>query len=157
MTRTFAVLVGLTLAAAARGQGTTPVVEGFDSVAGLSAAGWAFVNNTPSPNAAGQWRQGSSVTGLAGAAFAPQAGAAGSYVRSDYTATTDLNNPQTVSDWLILPARTMVNGGTLTFYTRANAGNLFPERLVVRMSTAGTGTNVGALPDDVGDFHPPPC
>ena len=148
-----AVAAGLFLSAPALGQGTTTVSEGFDDVSTLAAAGWSRVNRTPNPNPTGAWRQGSSLGGGT-EVFTPQAGAAGSYARSDYFATTNGvgGGAVTVSDWLILPTRTVSNGATLSFWTRTTAGGLFPERLVVRLSTAGASANVGAGPDDVGDF-----
>ncbi len=148
-----AIAAGLLLSAPTFGQGTAPVSEGFDDVSSLAAAGWSRVNRTPNPDPTGAWRQGSSL-GRGTEVFAPQAGAAGSYILSDYVATTNGvgGGAVTVSDWLLLPTRTVSNGATLSFWTRTSAGGLFPERLAVRLSTAGASANVGTGPDDVGDF-----
>src|SRR5690606_11400026 len=57
----------------------------------------------------------------------------------------------TISNWLISPAVTLRNGDTLTFWTRS-IGSAFPDRLEVRMSTAGTSIDVGDSATRVGDF-----
>jgi hypothetical protein len=49
------------------------------------------------------------------------------------------------------PVITMNNGDTVSFYTRA-PNNDFPDRLELRLSTNGASTDVGAGPNDVGDF-----
>jgi hypothetical protein len=61
----------------------------------------------------------------------------------------------------------LLQNGTLTFYTRTastalaamgmpsgvcGTGNVFPDRLQVRMSTNGASINVGTTAFDVGDF-----
>ena len=43
-------------------------------------------------------------------------------------------------------------GVTMTFWTRTTTANPFPDRLQVRMSTAGASQNVGTTATDVGDF-----
>ena len=40
----------------------------------------------------------------------------------------------------------------MTFWTRTTTANPFPDRLQVRMSTAGASSNVGTTATDVGDF-----
>ena len=155
-TRSLVVAVVGTLAvgSTARGQAFS---EGFDSVATLMApgSGWVFINNTPNPNPNGAWRQGDLTDGgKSTAAFPPHSGGDGSYIRSDYTATLNsASGPAvTVSDWMVLPTRTLNNGDQLSYYTRSNGNGAFAERLLVRLSTAGASANVGTLPTEVGDF-----
>src|SRR5204863_409443 len=57
----------------------------------------------------------------------------------------------TISNWLIIPQVLLHNGDTLRFWTRTTDGS-FPDRLQLRMSTAGSSTNTGAGPLAVGDF-----
>ncbi len=62
-------------------------------------------------------------------------------------------SPGTISTWLISPVITLHNGDTYSFYTRVPIqGNDFPDRLEVRLSTAGASVNVGNTDVSVGDF-----
>jgi hypothetical protein len=116
--------------------------EGFDNITTLAGSGW-FMQNNSSPVGSLGWFQASTV-------FAAQAGAATSYIGANYNNTTGAN---TISNWLVTPARIFVNGDTLTFYTRIpTAPPEYPDRLEIRLSTNGTSTNVGTLATDVGDF-----
>jgi hypothetical protein len=72
-----------------------------------------------------------------------------SYIGANFNNTTGTN---TISNWLLTPTQTLENGRTMTFYTRTTTANPFPDRLQVRMSTAGDSTNVGTTATDVGDF-----
>ena len=120
-----------------------PLVENFDSVAGLGAAGWVFVNNS-SPAGSTGWFQGNT------AVFSSQGGAASSYAASNLNAATFGGN---ISNWLISPSLTnLENGVVLTFYTRTEAVAPAADRLEVRLSTNGTSANVGATNASVGDF-----
>jgi hypothetical protein len=120
-----------------------PLVENFDSVAGLGAAGWVFVNNS-SPVGSTGWFQGNT------AVFSSQGGAASSYAASNLNAAAFGGN---ISNWLISPSLTnLENGVVLTFYTRTEAVAPAADRLEVRLSTNGTSANVGATDASVGDF-----
>jgi hypothetical protein len=127
--------------------------QGFESVAGLSAAGWAFQNNSnPGPLATtptANWGQG-----VAGNPVNAQAGPNASYifVGSDSSAGDADGAAGQVSNWLITPELDFSQGGTFSFYTRTFLGNPANERVDVRLSTAGASTNVGTAPTDVGDF-----
>jgi hypothetical protein len=148
-----------TSAVAQEVSGVSPLVavstlnQGFESVAGLTAAGWAFQNNSnPGPLATtptANWGQG-----VAGNPVNAQAGANASYifVGADSSAgDADGANGQ-VSNWLITPELDFSQGGTFSFYTRTFLGNPGLERIDVRLSNAGASTNVGTTPTDVGDF-----
>ena len=116
-------------------------VEGFDNVAALTAPNWVQVNNSNSPN--GTYFQGNPTV------FNSNSGATNSYLAVNWNSTSSLFFA-TISNWLITPARVLRNGDEYTFYTRANGG--FPDRLQVRLSTAGQSTNVGTTTTSVGDF-----
>jgi hypothetical protein len=59
----------------------------------------------------------------------------------------------TISNWLISPELTHIaNGDTFSFYTTTVADSPFPDRLELRLSTAGASTNVGTSTTSVGDF-----
>src|SRR5690606_31636709 len=115
--------------------------EGFEDITLLPARGWAMINNSQ-PRGFSDWFQG--IPSLFPAHEGPQ----DSYIAADFE-NADLLG--TISNWLISPAVTLRNGDTLTFWTRS-IGSTFPDRLEVRMSTAGAGTNVGDSATSVGDF-----
>jgi uncharacterized repeat protein (TIGR01451 family) len=122
-----------------------PVTEGFDNVGALTATGgWVNVNNSTTTGTF-TWGQGNP------AVFSAQAGATDSYASVNFQSTTATND---ISNWLIMPAMTLRDGNTLSFWTRTTdvGANLFPDRMQVRMSLNGTSTNVGATAASVGDF-----
>ena len=128
------------LAAPRHGHLTGDWSEDFESVASLPAAGWSLINNSPSPG--NSWFQGS--TGV----FGPHSGSgyAGANFESISTGTG------TISNWLITPEMSLQNDTEIRFWTRTPAGSTWPDRLEVRMSTAGSSTEVGSTPISVGDF-----
>jgi hypothetical protein len=81
--------------------------------------------------------------------FSAQAGAANSYAAMNFNSTTGTN---TISTWLLTPVVTFTANSALEFWVRGGTGNTFPDRLQVRVSTAGAGTDVGASATAVGTF-----
>jgi len=53
---------------------------------------------------------------------------------------------------MLTPELPLNNCGTLSFYTTTVDASSWPDRLEVRFSQTGAGTNVGAAYADVGDF-----
>jgi subtilisin family serine protease len=124
--------------------GIAPVpalVEGFEDISLLPAAGWAIVNNS-SPAGSATWFQGSS------AAFPAHRGPANSFIAVNFNSGSGL---ATLSNWLITPEVELFNGLELRFWTRRPDQN-FEDRLQVRLSTAGPSTDVGTTATSVGDF-----
>jgi subtilisin-like proprotein convertase family protein len=117
-----------------------PLSESFDSVSSLPNFGWVPINASAPTGSAG-WFQGTTST------FPPQSSAG--YLAADYRSTGSVG---TISDWMLFPPMTLTNGGMLQFWTRTVSPALYADRLQVRMSTAGTSTNIGATAMDVGDF-----
>ncbi|MFZ2358417.1 MAG: choice-of-anchor J domain-containing protein [Anaerolineae bacterium] len=118
--------------------------EGFESVSLLSGQGWFFQNNSsPAGTISPTWFQGNPVV------FSAQAGSTDSYIGVNYRSTADLG---AISNWMLTPQLNLVNGDTVSFWTRTVPSPGFPDRLQVRLSTAGASTNVGVLVGDVGDF-----
>ncbi|MFO7680897.1 MAG: choice-of-anchor J domain-containing protein, partial [Chloroflexota bacterium] len=115
--------------------------EGFDDITLLPGMGWAIINNS-TPVGTATWFQGNT------AVFSAHSGAANSYIGVNFNSTTGAN---TISNWLLTPEMTMVNGDELTFWTRRTT-SAFQDRLQVRLSTNGGSTDVGATPTSVGDF-----
>lgn len=119
------------------------VTEGFADITTLIPSGWRMQNNSqPGPGATG-WFQGST------AALTSQSGAPNSYIAANYDNGTGAS---TLSNWLLTPALTLVNGGQFTFWTRTMSIPAYADRLQVRLSTNGTSSNVGSSATDVGDF-----
>jgi hypothetical protein len=129
--------LGLLLATAGAAQAQVSTLnEHFDTA---PPAGWN-VQNKSNPGGTRTWEQGS--TGI----FGPQATAG--YIAANFESTTGAGD---ISNWLLTPQLTLTNGSTLSFWTRTTNG-AFPDRLQVRLSTAGTSTNVGTTSASVGDF-----
>ncbi|HWS25655.1 MAG TPA: choice-of-anchor J domain-containing protein, partial [Xanthomonadales bacterium] len=114
------------------------LVESFDALAGTSPnqcpTGWTCTNLS-SPLGSTNWFQGNS------AVFPAQAGPVTGYIATNFNNTTGDN---TISNWLLTPQVNFATGSELRFWTRIGTGTIFPDRLEVRISTAGASTNVGA-------------
>ena len=143
--------------------------EDFDHITTLPWAGWVQTNHSTTAGTTG-WFQGNA------AVFPAQSGAATFYIAANFNSNRDASTvgtflltppltmqpdtppsptptpPNTINNWLLTPPLTLQNGAMMTFYTRTVDVPQFPDRLQVRMSTAGASTNVGTGPFDVGDF-----
>jgi hypothetical protein len=136
------VILGLWFALGVNNVRAQAITEAFDNITTLPAAGW-FTQNNSVPVGSTTWFQGNP------AVFTAQAGATNSYIGGNFNATTGTN---TISLWLLTPNRTFNNGDVVKFWTRNPTDNPFPDRLEVRLSTAGASTNVGTGSAGVGDF-----
>ena len=122
------------------------ITEGFDDITTLPGNGWFAQNNSAGTHTT-NWFQGTPVA--SGGPFDSQAGATNSYLAANFNNTSATN---TISNWMLMPNRTLSNGDVLKFYTRTVPTPAYPDRLQVRMSLNGGSTNVGSAPTDVGDF-----
>jgi hypothetical protein len=134
-----AALLLASLAAPRPANAASLLVEDFANVAGLTAAGWSLVNNS-SPAGSTGWFQGNP------GVFPAQDGT-DDYVAANFLAAAAGGD---ISNWLLLPALTLNNGDTLSFSTRG--AGAAADRLEVRFSANGAGSNVGATPSSVGTF-----
>ncbi len=116
--------------------------EGFDDITLLPGQGWFFQNNS-SPLGLTDWFQGNDTV------FPAHAGAPTAYIGANYNNTGETG---TISNWMLTPEITLTNGDTIAFWTRTATGSTWADRLQVRLSTAGSSTNVGTSATDVGDF-----
>lgn len=116
--------------------------EDFDDIATLPAAGWAFQNNSD-PLGTTNWFQGNS------AVFDAFNGAPNAYLGANFNNGAGV---ATISNWAMTPVLSLTNGSQFSFFTRTIGAAAFPDRLQLRMSTAGASTNVGTSALDVGDF-----
>jgi hypothetical protein len=119
---------------------TPSLDEGFDNITILP--GWVMINHSE-PLGLDGWFQGES------SVFFAFDGSPTAYIAANFFNTSGVG---TISNWLLTPQVRLESGSTLTFYTRAPAMSMFPDRLQVRMSTNGASTNVGTGAFDVGDF-----
>jgi len=118
--------------------------EGFEDLNSLTD--WLVRNNSVSPDANAGWG-GGNVN-----AFTAQAGTPASYLSCNYQSTTSPTGT-TISNWLFTPTQTYNNGDVITFYTRVSGTSpVYPDRLEVRLSTAGNGINVGTTETSVGTY-----
>lgn len=61
------------------------------------------------------------------------------------------NSSSTISSWLITPVLYVKNGDRISFYTRADNGAAYIDRLQVRLNSKAS-TNIGTAIDATGDF-----
>ncbi len=122
--------------------GTAQAQAFSEDFAVVPVPGWTVQNNSVPTGSTG-WFQGNTTV------FPAQAGATNSYIGANFNNTTGTN---TISNWLVSPNRTFSNGDQIKFWTRTTTASPFPDRLQVRLSTAGTSTNVGTGSAGVGDF-----
>lgn len=107
--------------------------------------GWAFVNNSDSPDA--DWGITDNPNGTFFNAFGGTRYAAATFNSTSVNSATGA----TISNWFIAPNRFFRNGDVISFYTR-RATSIYQDRLELRLSTNGTSTDVGTTPTSVGDF-----
>lgn len=122
--------------------------EDFADITTLAGAGWSLQNLS---NGLGtiDWFQGNDAT------FPSQAGATTAYIAGNFNNTDGGGTGADgfISNWLITPEVNFGTGAELRFWTRVpTGGSQFPDRLEVRVSSAGASTNVGGDNTTVGDF-----
>lgn len=117
-------------------------VEDFADITTLAGIGWVMQNNSAPTGIIG-WFQGTDTV------FTAQAGAINSYIGANFNNTTGAN---TISNWLLTPEFKFGTGAEISFWTRTVPTPQYPDRLEVRLSTAGASSNVGTTPTSVGDF-----
>lgn len=118
--------------------------EGFENFSNLFSGTnpWSLQNRSDSATGGIPWFQGD--PGI----FAAQSGTG--YVAANYLGTGGITGTEHVSNWFISPTLNLVNGGTISFYTRSASS--VPDHLELRLSMNGSSTNVGTTSSDVGDF-----
>ena len=103
--------------------------------------GWLSINNSDIIGPLQNWSPG------APSVFPSHSGAPGAYILANYQMT----DGETISSWMLTAPVTIQNGDKISFWTRTTDGT-YPDRLELRMSTAGSSSNVGSTPTSVGDF-----
>jgi hypothetical protein len=120
--------------------------ESFDAVTAGTVTGWT-ASNQSSPLGTIGWFQGNTTVSF----FSPQQGTG--YMGGNYQ-NTDEAGVGTISNWIITPTLALQNGYIIKFWTRtlSTIPATYPDRLQVRLSTAGASNNVGSSATSVGDF-----
>jgi hypothetical protein len=103
--------------------------EGFDDITALP--GWVQLNESV-PVGTTSWFQGNA------SVFEAHSGAANSYIGANFNNTSGVG---TIANWLMTPELSFALGADLSFYSRAIGQMGFPDRLEVRLSTAGASTD----------------
>ncbi|MEO7210112.1 MAG: choice-of-anchor J domain-containing protein [Chitinophagaceae bacterium] len=116
------------------------ITEGFTAL----PDDWTIINHS-APIGTSTWFQGNPTV------FTAHTGATNSYAGANFNSTAGTGD---ISDWYLTPVVNIQNGSTISFWTRIPtvATTEYPDRLELRMSTAGSSTNVGVSSSDVGDF-----
>lgn len=124
-------------------QAQTIFTENFDTF----PATWTFTNQSQ-PVGTTNWQQGT--VSPFGGGFN---GGATSYVRNNFNSVA-AGMAGTISNWLISPVVSLVNGDVIKFYTRAGANfSSTPDRLEMRLSTTGdASTTPSTGSGDLGSF-----
>jgi hypothetical protein len=102
--------------------------EGFDNIANLS--NWVQLNESVPVGATG-WFQGNPNV------FPAFEGPDNSYIGANFNNTAGVG---TIANWLMTPELSFGLAADLSFFTRA-VGQFFPDRLEVRLSTAGASSD----------------
>ncbi|MBL7901377.1 MAG: T9SS type A sorting domain-containing protein [Bacteroidia bacterium] len=113
----------------------TQLNESFTAPFSPASSGW-FVQNNSNPIGTMTWAQG------IGTIFPAYSGSSNDYYQANFNSQG--NTFGNISNFLITPTVSLMNGGVLKFATRTAANpSTYPDRLEVRMSI-GTGT--GSIP-----------
>ncbi len=114
--------------------------ESFDDITTLTD--WDIVNVSSGVGTA-TWFQGND------GVFPAQSGDPTAYIGCNFNSTTGAS---TISNWLIMPVLNLQDTDMLEFWTRTATASNFPDRLEVRMSTAGAGSTDPVDENDVGSY-----
>jgi len=118
--------------------------EDFNDISTLGLAGW-FFQNSSEPVGTTSWFQGNP------GVFPAANGAGNAYIGANFENTLAGG---TISNWMLTPVLTLEDGATFSFFTRITLdGGVFPDRLELRLSTAGASTMVGSSASSVGNFN----
>ena len=116
------------------------IVEDFDDITTLKGKGWLIHNKSTSIGLT-NWFQGDVDV------FRSYNGEKNSYLAANFNNVAN----GTISNWLVSPKRTFKNGDVITFFTRKENPDIYADRLEVRLSTNGDGTEIES-DSSVGDF-----
>ncbi len=137
---TFALLAGAVVAANAQSfsEGFNPGLTGTTNGNGAGtsvalASGTWFAFNNSSPQGLTGWFTNNTV-------FAPNSGTG--QLNANFNNSTG-SNP--IDNYFMSMVRTFSAGDTISFFTRTVAAPVFPDRLMLKLSTSGASTSVAAF------------
>ncbi len=107
---------------------------------------WLAVNNSVGGPGLSGWFNTSA---QAAAVFAPQAGAG--QINANFNNSTGSN---AIDNYLMSAVRTFNNGDTISFYARTSTTPTFPDRLILKLSTAGTSSAVSSFSTTLLTINP---
>lgn len=116
--------------------------EGFD----VLPTTWKNINNS-NPKGPNNWFHPTTSYQT----FDAYSGDTTSFLAANYGATTTTGAGD-ISLWFISPLLNLENGGVVKFWTRTVSPSNYPDRLELRLSTAGASINVGTTSTSTGDF-----
>lgn len=116
--------------------------ENFNAPFNFSSAGWVIQNNSL-PVGSTTWQGGSAAT------FAAYNGAPGDYVCADKNSQG--STPGGISNYLITPTLTMVNGGVIKFATRTVGPPVIKQDRMQVLYTLGNGS-IGTSTSSIGNY-----
>jgi hypothetical protein len=125
----------------------TSFTEEFQDVYNLEKAGWVIKDNS-APLATWVQAGGGGKGGLAPFPAYSFTASPDEYISAYPTYASAASN---VSSWLITPVLSIRNGDKISFYSRADTGSLYQDRMQVLMN-ASTSADVGSNPQSVGSF-----
>ena len=121
------------------------ISESFDDITTLAGDGWSQIN-VSAPIGSTNWFQG------ADDIFPSNSGDVSAYIAANYNNAANGGGVDNISNWLITPVVNVENGDAITFYTRTVAGNIYPDRLQVRLSDTGASSTDPTNDTDVGSY-----
>lgn len=120
--------------------------ESFNAPFTPANSNWVVQNNS-APTSTIDWFQGNGVS-----TFSAYAGGINDYFAANYNSTGAASAPGTISNWLITPPVTLINGATISFATRtASTPTVYPDRLQVYVCNTNT-YNLPTGATSVGSF-----
>jgi hypothetical protein len=109
----------------------------------FSSGSWHALNNSVPLGSTGWF------SNQANPPFATHSGAG--HANANFNNTTGTN---TIDNYMMSPVRTFNNGDTISFWTRTVSSPAFPDRLLLKLSTAGASTSVASFTTTLLTINP---
>jgi len=123
--------------------------EGFNDA--TLPTGWVATNLSTKASTGNPWSTGIGITDTDGTVVVSPYEGEG-FAIANYSSIGGTGSG-TISNWLISPEIFGIsNGDTFSFFTTTVPASDYPDRLEVRLSTAGAGTDVGSSTTSTGSF-----
>lgn len=141
-------VLGLVLALSGVAVQAQSFTQGFNDA--TVPTGWVTTNLSTRASTGNPWSVGVGVTDADGNIVVDPFEGSG-FALVNYTSIG--SGAGTINNWLMTPEIFgLKNGDTFSFYTTTTPDSAYPDRLELRLSTAGASTNVGTTVTSVGDF-----